>query len=234
MCAVVSGDNVIGVTGTGSGALPYTVTANVCNGLTAIEDASRNILTSDLAVVVTAGGECALVTVPEVPTECTLPLGGTVNQYLLKASVTDCDAQWATPPYARVTSVDAQSLTTATPYEVLWGTDITDPYDINDGTSTASEIIVPTGWDGWWGIGTNVQFDGGTAGDLVSLRILQNGTVIAQVDGAVDANNSAYLSVSTEVAAVAADSFTVEMLWTGAATMAVGADPIFWASWRAA
>lgn len=151
MCAVISGDSVISVTGTGSGALPYTVSANICNGLSAITSAARNVLGTDKVVVVTEAGACRTVTVPEV---CGVPAGGALNQTLMKASGTDCDLEWKTPPYARVTRSTAVAMTEGLEYTPDFDAAPTDPYGMWDSAGDPASLVIP--WDGWWTFGGQV------------------------------------------------------------------------------
>lgn len=172
LCAVISGDSVISVTGVGSGAVPYTVTANICNGLSAITVAGRNVLDTDKAVVIDGTGACKLVTVPEV---CGVPAGGATNQTLMKASGDDCDLEWKTPPYVRVSLTAGASLTTGTPEIVSFDTADSDPVLMWDALVDPTVVTVP--WDGWWSFGAQCTLttEPGADGQVTLKMVVDDG-----------------------------------------------------------
>lgn len=188
LCAVVSGDSIISVTGVGSGTVPYTVTANICNGLSTITDGARDVLNTDKAVVINGSGECELVT---VPTDC-IPYGGTTNQVLMKDSAADCDLAWKTPPYCMVTKdvyTTPVVLTNAVPAFIDWDATTVDAYGMFD---PLSPTVLTVPWDGWWSFGFSSGVTSWT--DDASIN---KGQVIYQIlAGAVPVNqfyNSALL-----------------------------------------
>jgi hypothetical protein len=144
---------VISVTGAGSGTSPYTIGANICNGLAAINDPSRDVLDTDKAVVIDGAGACQLVT---IPTDC-IPLGGTTHQVLLKNSDADCDLAWTTVPYAMVSNgLLYEPLVSNVPYLVEYSTADTDPYSMFD---ILSPTVLTLPWAGWWTFGFSASID---------------------------------------------------------------------------
>lgn len=192
LCAVVSGDSIISVTGVGSGTVPYTVTANICNGLASITDGARDVLNTDKAVVINGSGECELVT---VPTDC-IPYGGTTNQVLMKDSAADCDLAWKTPPYCMVYNTEVNVtpivLTPSVPILINWEAATTDPYGMFD---PLSPTVLTIPWDGWWTFGFNSNVDSYTVDASINV-----GTVEFQLFGGPVPVQVSFTSVSLGIA----------------------------------
>lgn len=235
MCAVISGDSIISVTGTGSGLAPYSVSANFCAGIAGITNSGRDVLPTDKVVALTAPNTCRLVTIPEV---CGVPNGGATNQLLMKASGTDCDIEWRTPPYVRVSRADtAFTVLESTLYSPDFDTAVSDPFSMWD-VMNASVVTIP--WDGWWTFGAQIvytldpldTYDGYVTlkvGRPATLRLLPSSTIVTGVNTYMSSGSAGdYLSVG--------DYLEIEIGWTPITTPTASqieaSEISMWAIWH--
>lgn len=235
MCAVVSGDTVIGVTGVGSGTVPYVITADVCNGLADINDPGRDIVLTDKAVVIDGAGACQLVTVPAAAV-CGVPDGGTLNQSLFKNSATNCDLIWSNAPYVRVSwAAAAQAVTESVALDVQFDTADTDPLGMFD-PLLPTVITIP--WDGWWTFGAacTVASTGGNDG-YITFRLVHTGTdriPSVTLNTAIDEYET---SGTVGNLFTANDTITLQVTWTAITTPVPGTVTLdniaMWATWHA-
>lgn len=230
MCAVISGDTIISVTGVGSAAVPYTVTADICNGLQTITDAGRDVVSTDKAVVIDNGGACQLVTIPAA---CGIPDGGTAGQQLLKLSTTNCDVAWTTTPYVSANNASSSITPTVSTYTALpFNTDVVDPYNLHDPVTNNTDFVIPAGWGGWWSFGANAIFTG-TADNFISMNVSVNGTMYVEQSDDIPVNTGQdYMIVNAETYLAAGDIVTFKVYWAGTGSVTVG-EIKAWGSWRA-
>lgn len=122
-CAVISGDTVVTVTGTGAASNPYRVSIDLCTGLAAIYGVNRDLdFATDRVVAINGSGACELIRVAGGPTGdpgatgpagAGVPTGGSTSQYLVKDSGTDYDTSWATMPTYLLASNNLSDLVSA-------------------------------------------------------------------------------------------------------------------------
>lgn len=158
-------------------------------------------------------------------------------------TVVNSDIQWLAghptnpKPSCRLFNSTAITITTGTLTVLPFDTEITNRGGIHSTVSNTTRITCPTGGDGSWAFGANIQFAAQVNGTRIA-QIIKNGATtlaISEPGAAPVAGNNTDLLLSTFAPLTAGDYIELYVFQSsgGALTLnsATQYSPVFWAYW---